>query len=181
MLDYAKIYSEMHEAHPKHFAGLTVRRHATAIAELVRRTSAKRLLDYGCGKGYQYLAHRVHETWGGLLPHCYDIGVRQLAARPVGYFDGVICTDVLEHIAPEDVEAVIADVVSFVRDTAEGNEAFVLFGVDCGPSVQKSLAGGRDIHLTQQPPAWWESRIRAHARDGLIIYTGYTGYAPSDR
>jgi hypothetical protein len=41
-----------------------------------------RLLDYGSGKGYQYLARRYHERWGGLLPHCYDIGVQQLSPSP---------------------------------------------------------------------------------------------------
>lgn len=165
-VDYDAIYGKMHES-PKIFSGYSVILYAETIAGLVNQFGAARLLDYGSGKGYQYLLRRVHERWGGILPVCYDVGVWQLSERPQGLFDGIICTDVMEHIAEPDVDKVLGDVLSFA-----GENAFALFGIACRPAT-KFLPDGRNAHLTVQPPKWWEEKLAAHGRDGLTIRAVY--------
>lgn len=151
-MDYSAAYGELH-ANPKRFHGYSILDHVPDIAELVKSTSSKTLLDYGCGKGYQYLVTRVHEQWGGALPYCYDIGIPQMHdGKKAGPFDGVICTDMLEHIEEADVPTVLADIFSLSRK-------FVFLTVSCSPARHKTLPDGRNVHLTVKPPAWWDQVI----------------------
>lgn len=93
------LYRRTHAGNPKRFLGYTTKLYVQPIKRLIEETGAVSLLDYGCGKGYQYLGgRRVHERWGGLLPHCYDPGVLGLHEKPERKFDGVISCDVMEHV-----------------------------------------------------------------------------------
>ena len=139
----------------------------------MRETKAVRLLDYGSGKGYQYLRDRIHDVWGGILPHCYDPGVRQLIKRPEGLFDGVICTDVMEHIDRRDVGLVLTDIFGFLRPGG-----FAYFNIYCGPSGKK-FPDGTDVHLTVETPEWWEKQIGRFRTAGRIIKVDYA-YPDSD-
>ena len=168
-MDYAEVYTQLHEeAGEKWFSGSTIKRYVNDIAELVNGQNPRNILDYGSGKGFQYLVSRLHEQWGGLLPHCYDIGVRQLSQRPAIKFDGIVCTDVLEHIEREDVPAVLDDIFGFL--TVEDRPKFIFFSIACRPDVKappadkgahkhKKLPDGRDLHLTIEQPDWWISMI----------------------
>jgi SAM-dependent methyltransferase len=139
---------------------------AVSIADLVQRTGAKRLLDYGSGRGYQYLRDRVHEVWG-ILPYCYDIGVRQLSDRPEGVFDGIICTDVLEHIDEEDLPEILQDLFGYVRVGG-----FVYLEICCRPAF-KLLENGENVHLTVRNPDWWRALIADYHRNDVIVEDNY--------
>lgn len=152
-MDYAKVYGTMHENNPKHFPGYTSKRYKGKIADLVELHRPLRLIDYGCGKGYQYLGLRIHEAWGGLLPHCYDPAVRQLNVKPEGLFQGLICTDVLEHIEEKDLPGILADMLSFL----EPENSFAFISVSCIPAKNKKLPDGRNVHVTIRPPEWWRN------------------------
>jgi hypothetical protein len=164
-MDYAAVYGRMHESRQKIFSGYSIRPHVAAIADLVIRRQARRLLDYGSGKGYQYLGERVHEAWGGILPVCYDPGVRQLRKRPAGPFDGIICTDVMEHIEEADVDRVLADIASLAADGA-----FIFFCIACRPAKRKRLPDGRDVHVTIRPPEWWRARLDRIRADVHVVF-----------
>lgn len=155
MFDYAAAYSELHK-NEKYFANRGV--YADQIAELVKRHEPKSMLDYGSGKGYQYLASRIHEKWGGLLPVCYDVGVRQLAKKPEGKFDAVICTDMLEHIEEADLPEILADIFGYAS-------TFVFLAISTVPARKKVLPDGRNVHLTVKPEAWWLELIKPYERD----------------
>lgn len=156
-MDYAAIYGELHE-NTKRFPGYTLTTYVSDIASLVEETKPKNLLDYGCGKGYQYLARRLHEKWGGLLPTCYDIGVRQLQEKPIGQFDGVLSTDVLEHIEEQDLPAILDELIGYVADRGQEN-AFLFLSIACRPSKKNPLPGGTNAHVTIKHPDWWVSLI----------------------
>lgn len=159
--DYGALYRPLHEANEKAFAGYSLKHHLAVIEELVWRLAPEkpdlrlRLLDYGSGKGYQYLQKRMHNAWGGILPYCYDPGVRQLAEMPEGSFRGIICTDVMEHIAEPDVDAVLDHIFDQLTD---GRPGFVFFAICCAPA-KKTLGDGRNAHLTVRPPEWWRQKI----------------------
>ena len=67
-MDYEKAYGQMHDANDRSFSGYSIKRYVQEIAALVSALDSwpqynndkPRLLDYGSGKGYQYLAKRVH-------------------------------------------------------------------------------------------------------------------------
>ena len=160
--DLHDLYRRTHTENPKRFLGHTTKLYVEPIARLIAETRAESLLDYGSGKGTQYLGdRRVHEKWGGLLPWCYDPGVIGLAERPARTFHGVICLDVLEHVPEHLLGAVIADVFSFA-------ERFILFGIATVPS-HKSLADGRLAHVTVRPLEWWTSMIaNVHGQMSLV-------------
>lgn len=151
-VDYAAEYRALHERKKKWFSGKSIMNYAGEIAELVYATDAKTILDYGSGKGKQYTDFLVHKRWGGVLPRCFDVGVEKFSKRPEGLFDGVICTDVMEHIDQDDVDEILADIYSFVRP-----HGFAFFNIACRPSNndKKRLSDGRDVHLTVKPPHWW--------------------------
>lgn len=172
MMDYAAIYGQMHRKE-KAFAGRSIRPYVKDIAVLVEETKPRRILDYGSGKGFQYLVLRVHEQWGGMLPHCYDVGVRQLREKPQGPFDGVICTDVMEHIDEPDVDAVLADIFSTIPPRDDAGTSFAFFSIACRPAARKLLPDGRNVHLTVREPAWWDAKLAAFKRDGLRIVARY--------
>jgi hypothetical protein len=163
-LNYAEAYSELHK-NQKWFAGYTLKRYADEIAKLVIEQQSRSLADYGCGKGYQYLEKRLHEKWGGLLPYCYDVGVRQLASRDPekrpwpGNFDGIICTDVLEHIEQQDIPGLLDDALSML--TQEDRPVFAYFSAATIASERKNLPDGRNVHVTLKPAEWWDAQWKA--------------------
>lgn len=138
---------------PLVFGGRSLEPHVVQIAKLVRAYNAKSLLDYGCGKGEQYLKYKMHGAWGygGIMPVLFDPAVEQFAARPKGKFDGVICTDVMEHALEEDLDALLADIFGFARH-------FVFFSISCR-EAKRLLPDGRNAHVTVKPPAWWADRV----------------------
>lgn len=154
-MDYGEAYRTMHET-DKRFPGYSLSDYVRPIVQLVEQHRPQRLLDYGCGKGFQYLARRHHDAWGGLLPHCYDIGVPQLSRKPEGQFGGVICTDMLEHIAPADVPAILDDLIGYVE-----SGGFLFLAISCRPANKKlpKAFGGANAHLTIEPPGWWVRQI----------------------
>lgn len=143
------------------------------VIDLVARTKPRNLLDYGSGKGRQYSVMRLHERWGGLRPVCYDVGVPALAARPEGKFDGIICSDVMEHIDPADVDEVLADIFGFASRRRSSAQSFVYLRISCVLSRGKVLQDGRNVHLTIEPPPFWEDKLARFRRSGLIIETRY--------
>ncbi len=167
--DYAHLYRRMYQRNAFVFGGRIKGDRQRRITELVRKTGANALLDYGCGRGMQYLVDRVHEEWG-TLPYCFDVGIPSLSAPPPDYaFNGIICTDVMEHIDEVDVPRVVADIF---RKLCRDGQCFVYFFISCRPA-KKYFADGSEldgqIHLTIRSPEWWTERIFKHERDGLII------------
>lgn len=162
-MNYARTYGAMHQ-NPKVFPGYSLKRYVADVAELVGRFQPKSILDVGSGKGFQYLKLRLHERWGGLLPYCYDVGVRHISEPPERKFDAVICTDVLEHIEAGDVPGFLDQAFGFLD---EKQTVFAFFSVACRPARKKTLPDGRNVHVTVRPPVWWREQIE-DAIDRLV-------------
>lgn len=153
--DYIEAYQSLHK-NAKHFAGRSIVDFLPQIIQLVDEMKPRSLLDYGCGKGYQYLRWRVHERWGGLLPYCYDVGIPQLRVLPSEKVDGVICTDVMEHIAEPDISIVLGDIFGCVE---RSENSFAFFGIETSPSRKHFSKSGDNIHKTVKDPEWWEGQF----------------------
>lgn len=154
-IDYASEYQKLHALTPTAFSGYSTEQYVHIITQMVQYHKPKSLLDFGSGKGYQYLERRIHEAWG-ILPHCYDPGVPQLQAFPTQEFDGLICVDVLEHIHRKDLNKTLKLMLSFLDDT---KPTFAFLGIDCKLAKKNFTKGGRNLHLTVEEPEWWENLL----------------------
>lgn len=124
------------------------------IKAMVEVHNATTLLDYGSGKGRQYLEFCQHLEWSKdkpIMPTCYDPAYAKYAGKPEGLFDGVICTDVAEHIPEAEVPAFLSDMLDYGRK-------FAVISIDTKPAT-KMLPDGRNCHLTLKPPEWWLGAI----------------------
>lgn len=148
-------YRKLHEQ--KKFPGNAVLRFVPEIADLVAEFGSKRLLDYGCGLGWQYTRERIHLAWNTEPPALYDPAVAEHSATLIGRFDGVLCTDVLEHVPEDELQQVIGEIAGFA-----GQWAFI--SVCCRPSKHIRLEDGQNVHITIRPFEWWQALLAPHFR-----------------
>lgn len=150
------VYVDLHRLGK--FPGYSIRPYLAQITELVMVSGAKTLLDYGCGAGKQYSEENWHVLWN-IMPTLYDPAVPEFSKRPKAQFDGVICTDVLEHIPIDELPGVVADLVTYSR-------LWCFVTVCCRPAKSnKNLPDGRNAHVTIRPEEWWWNTLGA-AFDG---------------
>lgn len=138
--DYARLNLQLHESRSDY--GTSGGQWAAKVIELSRQYRAREVLDYGCGK--QTLAAAL--SGSGLRIIGYDPAVPGLDVPPKPA-DLLVCTDVLEHVEPEYIDKVLDDLARCTRKVA-------LVTVATRPA-SKTLADGRNAHLTVQPFAWW--------------------------
>ncbi len=166
------------------FPGQSLFAHLQPIRRLVEETGAKTVLDYGSGKGLQYrprpilidgrhVADSVAEYWDVDEVRCYDPGYEPHAALPVGKFDAVISTDVLEHCPEQDLGWILDELFGFAR-------AFVYVNVACFPA-RKTLPNGENAHATVRPPEWWRQLVADHGRDAGLRWELRAAYSSGGR
>ena len=145
--EYRKAQSELHASNPNY--GVASVQFAPLVLEALKQTQTTALLDYGAGKGRLGLALKDKLPFA-LKIHHYDPAIPDWAATPAPC-EFVTCIDVLEHIEPPLLDAVLDDLK---RVTLR----FGLFTVHTGAAA-KFLPDGRNAHLIQQPPRWWLPKI----------------------
>lgn len=147
------------------FSGISLTEHVEPIARLVRAHDAATLLDYGSGKATLYdpapgepadSRYRVMPRWGGVRVTCYDPGYEPFSGPYEARYDGVITTDVLEHIPAEDIGWVLHHLFSLAGK-------FVYAVAACYPA-KKILPDGSNAHCTIRTPEWWAGQMRLVAR-----------------
>lgn len=143
--DYARLNAKLHQA--QQFYGTSGGKWAPMVRALARYAGTRTLLDYGCGK--QTLAQAMGPHFS-VTP--YDPGIPGLEALPSPH-DVVVCGDVLEHIEPDRIDAVLAHLAQ-LTDT-------VLFIVLSTRPAVKTLEDGRNAHQIIEPPQWWLDKLTA--------------------
>jgi hypothetical protein len=138
--EYKALNEQMHREREGY--GVQGRFYAAQI-RLLARVVSRDILDYGCGK-------RLLEAGLSFPIRNYDPGIPGLDARP-DPADVVVCLDVLEHIEPELLDDVLADLARVTRRAG-------YFTVSVIPA-KKTLPDGRNAHLIVQPREWWEDRL----------------------
>ena len=116
---------------------------ADHVKEIARKIGAHTILDYGCGK-------RTLEKKLGYAINNYDPAIPGCDATP-DPADLVVCCDVLEHIEPECLDAVLDDLTRVTKNT-------LMLLIDTQPA-KKHLSDGRNAHAIIQPPEWWIPRL----------------------
>jgi len=124
------------------------RKWAQTVIWLRRHLQADSVLDYGCGQGS--LAKSLRQV--GVTCREYDPAIPGKDALP-GFADLVVCTDVLEHIEPDKLDAVLDHLKGLAR------KALIL--VVNLRLANKTLSDGRNAHLIIETAEWWQARVEA--------------------
>ena len=104
------------------------------------------LLDYGSGKGH--LGKSLGEE--GIAVTNYDPGMPEYDTRPEPH-DFVVCFDVLEHVEPDCIEAVLDDLKSLILKAG-------IFTISTAPA-KAILSDGSNAHRCIRPKRWWVKRL----------------------
>lgn len=143
------------ELHARGGYGLSGHKWAQQVYALARQSGAETVLDYGCGQGT--LARALVDQFSRQpepippipLPFAfleYDPAIEGKETKPA-HADLVVCGDVLEHIEPECLYAVLDDIAAIARKA--------VFLVVATRPAKKTLADGRNAHLIVEPAEWW--------------------------
>ena len=131
------------------------------------KEGAKSLLDYGCGKGKLYspteyntlkldkkgrrLNDSLPNLWQLDYYALYDPGYKEHNKLPKGKYDGVICTDVIEHIDENDCDWILDEIFSYGRK-------FVYVTIACYKAL-KTFDNGKNVHVNVQTPEYWKEKL----------------------
>lgn len=124
---------------------------APLVIQLADSTGAKSISDYGAGKcNLQKKMKELGRSDFQYYP--YDPAFPEYGDPKTA--DLVCCIDVLEHIEPPYLKAVLQDLRKITKKVG-------LFTVDTKPAM-KHLPDGRNAHLIQKPTSWWLPRLCEH-------------------
>lgn len=136
------------QLHAKGRYGISSGKWAKAINELAGKEGCADILDYGCGQG------QLKAALGEIVRE-YDPALPGKDADPEPA-DLVVCTDVLEHIEPENLETVLLHLRSKVKKR-------LFFTIALRPAA-KFLEDGRNAHLIVESSQWWLDRLAPYFR-----------------
>lgn len=143
---YLALQKELH-ARPQGYGGKGGK-WAPAVEDLALQIGATSVLDFGCGEGA--LAKALRARGVVFRADEYDPAIPGKDSWP-GFADLVVCTDVLEHVEPDRLSTVLALIKTLARKAV-----FLVVALD---PANKTLADGRNAHLIQESPEWWEARV----------------------
>jgi len=143
--EYLEQQKELHR-NPNY--GVASLQYAPLVIQLADTVKAKSISDYGAGKcNLQKKMKELGRSEFEYFP--YDPVFPEYG--PPKAAELVCCIDVLEHIEPDCLDAVLDDLRGIVKLVG-------LLTVHTGPA-QKILPDGRNAHLIQKPPSWWLPRL----------------------
>lgn len=141
--EYKEQQRAMHESKRINY-GTVGEKYGETVAQMVDVMEVDSILDYGAG--HNMSLRKTFKPTRSVTYSAYDPGVPELADPPKPA-QMVVCIDVLEHIEPGCLDAVL--------DHLEDLTEEVLFAtVHTGPAGKK-LPDGRNAHLIQNPYEWW--------------------------
>lgn len=122
---------------------------AAYVERLVEDEGHQSICDYGAGKGV--LAQALARIGVAIAEYDPAVPGKEDTPEPA---DLVVCTDVLEHVSPAHIDAVLAHLASLTKRK-------LLFDI-CIIPAKKTLADGRNAHLIVQRPDWWRYKLAQH-------------------
>src|SRR5512139_2210554 len=141
--------------------------HVERFIDLARPQRHHVVCDFGCGTGrgaFKIAALADVSVVGvDFAGNSLDPAVREhlgerfrfvrhdLTAPLNETYDFGFCTDVLEHIPPEDVDKVLTNIGTAAKK--------VYFAISTVPDVMGALVG-EPLHLTVESPFWWHDKLK---------------------
>lgn len=139
--DYQSVLKAMHA---RETWGNKGHKHIELFWSHYQSLGAHTILDYGSGT--ESLRQELEKRTPPVPVACYDPGVigREALPEPADY---LVCTDVLEHIEPENIGRVLDHMVSVTLKGAYLNVALT--------RAKRFLPDGRNAHILLLPPSQW--------------------------
>jgi len=141
--EYLELQQKLHEN--KNYGTASIKQ-APLVKQIFEKNNFMSISDYGAGKK-------------NLQKALFNIGLKDFKYFPFDPVfpeygnpepaDLVCCIDVLEHIEPEYLDNVIADLKLITINTG-------FFNISTRPA-RKTLTDGRNAHLIIKPTNWWLS------------------------
>ena len=147
------------------FLGYSLTKWILKIQEIIKTNNCNSLLDFGCGKAFLYKNKfkigdkeytNLSDFWNLKNIYLYDPGLEEYSDYPKGKYDGIICTDVVEHI-PED------DVLNFIDELFKLSNKFIFVVIATMPA-SKYFDDGKPIEES------WIKRKGSDEFSNLINY-----------
>lgn len=136
---------------------------AFQIAGIALLENCQTILDYGCGKG---ALGRSLRQYRGFRVQDYDPAVSDYVKSP-SPADLVVSMDVIEHVEPECLDAVIADLHRLTKR--------LLFVGISTRLAGRTLSDGRNAHISLHDGEWWREKFEAkpiHFKTRRVWKTG---------
>ena len=161
--DLIDSYKVLHQEEGK-FKGISLVPLVPTLMSLVKENNCKTLLDYGCGKAIPYdkdrckevdLRHPIQKLCNLKSFDLYDTAYEKYTTLPNKKYDIVVCTDVLEHIAEQDIDYVLTEILSH-------SKKIVFLNISCQPALKHFKEGkfkGKNVHISVFDPSWWGHKI----------------------
>lgn len=139
--NYRKLNEQLH-AENKQF-GNNGHKYLHHVLSLCKQLNTQDILDYGCGKGMlaQQLPFPIRE---------YDPAIEKHKELPEPA-ELVVCTDVIEHLEEEYLDAVLDHIKSLTKKLA-----YLVISIE---PAMKTLPDGRNAHLIVKPYQWWIEKL----------------------
>lgn len=153
---------------------------ANLFLQLANPSKGETVIDFGAGTGRGAM---LMSLLGGVKVHmldfaenCLDEDVRNALETQRGYLKFSkqdlrqpithyarygYCTDVMEHIPPEEVDRVLHHILKSAQN--------VFFQISTEPD-HFGAEIGEQLHLTVQPFKWWEEKLKEH--EAIINWSG---------
>ena len=157
-------YKKLHKEKGK-FQGISLIPLVPTLINITKENNCKTLLDYGCGKAVPYMKKKCTEL-GIRKPiqelcnldsfDLYDPAYPKYNKLYNKKYDIVICTDVMEHIAEQDIDYVLKDILSHSKKT-------VFLNISCQPALKHFKEGkfkGQNVHVSVFDGHWWSDKIK---------------------
>ena len=141
---YRDLQRQMHERPDYGVASLHFAKFVKMVLDHFGLTSVS---DYGAGK--RHLARKLQELGAKVSYTAYDPAFPEYGAPQPA--DLVCCIDVLEHVEPECLDAVLDELKRITVNTG-------FFTVHTTPAA-KTLPDGRNAHIILEPSEWWLPKI----------------------
>jgi len=145
--EYRKLNAELHERN-EHY-GENGHKFLPLVEFMLMLTRGNTVLDYGCGKNSLKAALLARNE--NMKVSEYDPAIPGCDAPPMAA-DIVVCNDVLEHVEPEHLNSVL----HHIRKLARRGVVLTV----CTKEAKKTLADGRNAHLSVHPASWWYPKLR---------------------
>lgn len=146
--EYKEQQKAMHEKYDYGTASLV---YAPLVSDFINALEITEVLDYGAGK--MELIKTISDQ--KLVNHPFNYipyePANEKCCEPPNPAELVTCIDVLEHVEPECIDAVLDDLSRVVKKAG--------FFTVCSLPAKKQLPDGRNAHLIQKPSWWWLPKI----------------------
>ena len=153
------------------FLGYSLTKWIVKIKDIIKKNNCHSLIDFGCGKAFLYNnSFKIKdEEFSGLSDFwkiknicLYDPGVEEYSKFPQVKYDGLICTDVIEHI-PED------DVINFIDGLFKLSNKFIFVVIATIPAT-KFFEDGSNIHLSLKNESVWKDIFEGFKKKYPEVY-----------